>query len=117
VIFRTLFSIPIEDETAAQVFSNSAPISGRPADPEPCGLPAAAALVSALCIAPTKATRAGDPGLITGLTRPRAPAIAAGTAPDDLATKIMTTPDPVTGAPFHGRRDGRSGGDLLSGRA
>jgi hypothetical protein len=31
-------------------------------------------------------------GLITGLTSARAAEIAAGTAPDDLATKIMTTP-------------------------
>jgi len=38
--------------------------------------------------------------LITRLTADRAAAIAAGTAPLDLATKIMTTPDPVTGAPF-----------------
>ena len=32
--------------------------------------------------------------LITGMTAARAAAIAAGTAPDDLATKIMTTRDP-----------------------
>ncbi len=38
--------------------------------------------------------------LITRLTEERAAAIAAGTAPDDLATKIMTTADPVTGARF-----------------
>ena len=34
--------------------------------------------------------------LISELTRQRADQIAAGTAPDDLATKIMTTPDPET---------------------
>jgi cytochrome P450 len=39
-------------------------------------------------------------GLITGLTDARAAAIAGGTAPDDLATKIMTTLDPETGQGF-----------------
>lgn len=38
--------------------------------------------------------------LIGQLTRDRAAAIRAGTAPDDLATKIMTTPDPETGRCF-----------------
>ena len=37
------------------------------------------------------------------LTRQRADQIAAGTAPDDLATKIMTTPDPETGRCFEWR--------------
>ena len=31
---------------------------------------------------------------------PAQAAIEAGTAPDDLATRIMTTPDPQTGARF-----------------
>ena len=39
-------------------------------------------------------------GLIEGLTAARAGAIDTGDAPADLATKIMTTPDPVTGARF-----------------
>ena len=39
-------------------------------------------------------------GLITQLTAARMQAIKAGTAPDDLATKIMTTADPVTGDTF-----------------
>ena len=38
--------------------------------------------------------------LITAMTERRAAEIAAGTAPDDLATKIMTTADPVTGETF-----------------
>jgi cytochrome P450 len=38
--------------------------------------------------------------LIAGLTAARAEAIAAGTAPDDLATKIMVTADPETGERF-----------------
>jgi cytochrome P450 len=39
-------------------------------------------------------------GLITQLTEQRMAAIRAGTAPDDLATKIMTTRDPQTGELF-----------------
>ncbi len=35
--------------------------------------------------------------LITKLTKDRLSLIAAGDAPDDLATKILTTKDPVTG--------------------
>ena len=41
--------------------------------------------------------------MISELTRQRADQIAAGTAPDDLATKIMTTPDPETGRCFEWR--------------
>ncbi len=48
----------------------------------------------------TKRTAAKIRALITQLTEARAAAIAAGHAPDDLATKIMTTPDPETGAIF-----------------
>jgi len=38
--------------------------------------------------------------LIAGLTEKRLKAIEAGDAPDDLATKIMTTADPFTGETF-----------------
>ncbi|MCZ2500667.1 cytochrome P450, partial [Xylophilus sp. Kf1] len=48
----------------------------------------------------TRATAARIRGLIGNLVRARRGAIAAGTAPDDLATRIMTTPDPDTGTPF-----------------
>ena len=41
--------------------------------------------------------------MISELTRQRADQITAGTAPDDLATKIMTTPDPETGRCFEWR--------------
>lgn len=100
VIFRTLFSIPIEDRVAQAVFhefrayQRSAPILNLAAFlPLPRWVPRfhrRATLRSAKVIR----------GLITGLTADRAAAIAAGRAPMDLATKIMTTPDPVTGAPF-----------------
>jgi cytochrome P450 len=100
VIFRTLFSIPIEDRVAQAVFhefrayQRSAPILNLAAFlPLPRWAPRLhrrATLRSARVIR----------GLIQGLTAERAAVIAAGRAPMDLATKIMTTPDPVTGAPF-----------------
>jgi cytochrome P450 len=100
VIFRTLFSIPIEDQVAQAVFhefrayQRSAPILNLAAFlPLPRWAPRLhrrATLRSARVIR----------GLIQGLTAERAAVIAAGRAPMDLATKIMTTPDPVTGAPF-----------------
>jgi cytochrome P450 len=100
VIFRTLFSIPIEDRVAQEVFhefrayQRSAPILNLAAFlPVPRWFPR---LHRRATLRSAKVIR----GLITGLTADRAAAIAAGTAPQDLATKIMTTPDPVTGAPF-----------------
>jgi cytochrome P450 len=48
----------------------------------------------------TKETSAKIRQLLTKLTDDRAGQIAAGTAPDDLATKIMTTADPLTGEKF-----------------
>ena len=51
----------------------------------------------------TRRSAARIRNLITKLTRERADQIAAGTAPDDLATKIMTTPDPETGRCFEWR--------------
>ncbi len=100
VIFRTLFSIPIEDRTAQAVFhefrayQRSQPILNLAAFlPLPSWMPR-------LHRRATKRSAAVIRGLITRLTTDRAAEIAAGTAPDDLATKIMTTPDPVTGTPF-----------------
>jgi cytochrome P450 len=48
----------------------------------------------------TKASARKIRRLITQLTMDRMAAIAVGTAPVDLATKIMTTPDPETGERF-----------------
>ncbi|HBZ42465.1 MAG TPA: cytochrome P450, partial [Maritimibacter sp.] len=48
----------------------------------------------------TKRTARDIRALITKLTADRMAEIEAGTAPDDLATKIMTTADPVTGETF-----------------
>ena len=100
VIFRTLFSLPIENQVAAEVFSRfrnyqrSQPLLN----------------LAAFVPLPNWVPRFFRPGtrpnadkiraLITELTEARMAAIAAGTAPDDLATKIMTTTDPETGARF-----------------
>jgi len=74
VIFRTLFSIPIENDLATAVFTKF------------------------------KAHQRSQPILnlaaFRQLTEQRYAAITAGTMPDDLATKIMTTADPETGETF-----------------
>ncbi len=100
VIFRTLFSLPIEDTTARAVFEafrahqRSQPILNLAAFvPLPRWVPRGHRRK-------TKATAAVIRGLITQMTHTRMQQIADGTAPDDLATKIMTTPDPETGACF-----------------
>jgi cytochrome P450 len=100
VIFRTLFSIPIEHHVATQVFDQfrayqrTQPILNL------------AAFIKGPRWMPrffkreTKATAAAIRGLITSLTEERLEEIKAGRAPDDLATKIMTTKDPETGEGF-----------------
>ncbi|RUS59285.1 cytochrome P450 [Pseudorhodobacter sp. E13] len=100
VIFRTLFSIPIEHEIAAEVFDQF-----RAYQREQPILNLAAFLplprwVPRFHSRRTRATAARIRGLIRQLTEARAAEIAAGTAPDDLATKIMTTADPETGERF-----------------
>ena len=100
VIFRTLFSIPIENEIAAEVFNEfrdyqrSQPIVNIAAFlPLPRWMPR-------FFRRRTRETAKSIRNLIARLTQARADEIAAGTAPDDLATKIMTTADPETGERF-----------------
>ncbi|MCT4553759.1 MAG: cytochrome P450 [Pelagimonas sp.] len=100
VIFRTLFSIPIEDEMAQAVFhefrayQRSQPILNLAAFvPVPRWMPR-------FFRAETKRTAKRIRALISELCQRRAGEITAGTAPDDLATKIMTTRDPQTGDRF-----------------
>ncbi len=100
VIFRTLFSIPIEDKVAGEVFTKfrdyqrSQPLLNLAAFvPMPAWMPR-------VFRPKTRVAAQAIRGLITGLTRARMAAIEAGDAPDDLATKIMTTPDPETGELF-----------------
>ena len=100
VIFRTLFSIPIEDEIAAEVFhefrnyQREQPILNLAAFvPLPGWMPR-------FHSRRTKRSAAKIRSLITNLTLKRIGEIKAGTAPSDLATKIMTTEDPETGQTF-----------------
>ena len=100
VIFRALFSIPIENGVAAAVFNQfqthqrSQPLVNIAAFlPLPAWLPR-------FHRKGAKATARAIRGLISGLTVARGAAIVAGTAPNDLATKIMTTADPETGQCF-----------------
>ncbi len=100
VIFRTLFSIPIEHRLAAEVFrqfrayQRSQPILNLAAFlPVPRWVPRFH----------RRATRRAAQAIRTAiaeLTANRMAEIEAGTAPDDLATKIMTTADPETGERF-----------------
>lgn len=99
-IFRAMFSLPIEAEVAAEVFAafrahqDTQPIVNLAAIlPLPDWLPR-------LHTRRTRDTAARIRRLITGLVARRQAAIAAGTAPDDLATRLMVTPDPVTGRRF-----------------
>ncbi|WP_224814992.1 cytochrome P450 [Hasllibacter sp. MH4015] len=100
VIFRTLFSLPIEADIASRVFhqfrayQRTQPILNAAAFvPLPRWLPRGHR-------AETRKTAAAIRALITELTAHRMAEIEAGTAPDDLATKIMTTADPETGERF-----------------
>lgn len=100
VIFRTLFSLPIEDKVASAVFTQfrdyqrSQPILNVAAMmPLPSWMPRGFSRQ-------TKDTARAIRALITQMTQQRMAQIEAGDAPDDLATKIMTTPDPQTGERF-----------------
>ncbi|MBK5932943.1 cytochrome P450 [Rhodovulum imhoffii] len=99
VIFRTLFSIPIEDETAQAVFhqfrayQRSQPLVNLAAFLGPRWVPR-------LHGRRTRASARAIRRLILQMTTARKAQIASGTAPDDLATKIMTTRDPETGETF-----------------
>jgi len=100
VIFRTLFSLPIEHHLAREVFEEfktyqrSQPILNIAAFiPLPRWLPR-------LFRKDTKSSAAKIRRLITELTEVRMVEIENGTAPEDLATKIMTTSDPEDGGTF-----------------
>ncbi|MCC7320020.1 MAG: cytochrome P450 [Rubellimicrobium sp.] len=100
VIFRTLFSLPVEDGTATAVFTafrehqKSRPLVNTGSLlPLPRWVPRWHARQ-------TRETAAHIRALIRGLVEDHARMIAAGTAPDDLATRLMTTPDPEDGSLF-----------------
>jgi cytochrome P450 len=100
VIFRTLFSIPIENEIAAEMFrefhryQRSQPLLNLAAVlPLPRWMPR-------FFRSATRRSAAKIRAAITQLTTDRHAQIEAGTSPDDLATKIMTTADPLSGEKF-----------------
>lgn len=99
-IFRTLFSIPIDDHIADLTYSafrryqRSQPILNLAAFvPLPRWMPRGFKRA-------TRHSAIEIRGLIHEITRQRQGEIADGSAPDDLATKIMTTADPQTGETF-----------------
>ncbi len=100
VIFRTLFTMPVEDEIANAVFSTFREHQKEQPVASLLALLPLPGWVPRIHSRRTRQTATTIRGLIAQLTKARAEQIAAGTAPDDLATKIMTTPDPETGACF-----------------
>ncbi len=100
VIFRTLFSIPIDTQIARDVFDQfhsyqrAQPLLNLGAMIKlPRWMPR---LIPPRARANARAIR----GLIAQLTAERMAAIAQGSAPDDLATKILSARDPETGRGF-----------------
>ncbi|MBF9031481.1 cytochrome P450 [Rhodobacterales bacterium HKCCE3408] len=95
VIFRVLFSIPIEDAVAQAVYRDfrryqrAQPLLNAAA----LGLPAGLKGVGLRARSAAAAIRRR----IAALTHERLEAIAAGRAPDDLATRLLTATDPETG--------------------
>ena len=99
-IFRTLFSMPIEDATASAVYHSfrayqaTQPLLNLAAFlPLPRWMPR---FHRRSTLREAQRIRALTRSLVEG----RRAAIARGDAPDDLATKIMTTPDPLDGRHF-----------------
>ena len=100
IIFRTLFSIPITDDVAKQVFDKFREYQRTQPLMTVASFLKIPKWIPKFQNRSTKRTSADIRALLTKLTQDRFDQINAGTAPDDLATKIMTTKDPVTGALF-----------------
>jgi cytochrome P450 len=99
-IFRTMFSIPIEAPLAAAVYRDfrayqrAQPLLNLGAFlPLPRWVPRGQGRSS-------RAAARSLRGHIAGLVARRRAEIAAGTAPDDFATRLMTARDPQTGSGF-----------------
>lgn len=102
VIFRTMFSMPIEDRVATQVFQafrdyqRSSPILNLAAFvPLPRWFPRPHRRRT------RRAARAIR-HLLRGLVEARIAEVKAGTAPDDLVTRLLQQADPETGDRFDG---------------
>ncbi|WP_298835716.1 cytochrome P450 [uncultured Roseobacter sp.] len=100
VIFRTLFSVPVDSRLASETYrafrtyQRSQPVLNLAAFvPLPQWMPR-------FFRRGTRKSARQIRRLIGDMTRARAAEITAGTAPDDLATRIMTQADPQTGDTF-----------------
>ena len=94
VIFRTLFSIPIDDQTARDVYDAFRSYARA----QPLVTPAAFfRFLPSLHRQKTRIAAARVRDTIGALVEQRAAAIAEGRAPADLATRLMTAIDPATG--------------------
>ncbi|UWQ16867.1 cytochrome P450 [Jannaschia sp. M317] len=100
VIFRTLFSVPIEDRLAAQVFRQFRDYQRTQPLLNLAALIPLPRWVPRLHRRRTLSAAAAIRGSLAALVDRRREEIAQGTAPDDLATKIMTFADPETGHLF-----------------
>lgn len=100
IIFRTLFSIPISDDIAKQVFDKFREYQRTQPLMTVASFLKVPKWIPKLQHRKTRQSSAEIRKLLTQLTQDRFDQIKAGTAPDDLATKIMTTKDPVTGQLF-----------------
>ncbi len=100
IIFRTLFSIPVTDDIAKQVFDKFREYQRTQPLLNVASFLKTPNWIPRLQSKRTRQTSADIRALLTKLTEDRYALIKAGTAPDDLATKIMTTKDPVTGVTF-----------------
>lgn len=102
VIFRTLFSLPITDDDAKGVFENFRDYQRTQPLMNVASFFKLPKWMHLFQRSSTKEKSAEIRKLLTKLTDDRTAEIAKGTAPDDLATKIMTTADPLTGKKFTG---------------
>jgi cytochrome P450 len=100
VIFRTLFSIPITDDVAREVFEKFREYQRTQPLMNIGSFLRLPGWIPKLQGRKTKRTSAAIRALLERLTQDRWAQVQAGTAPDDLATKIMTTKDPQTGETF-----------------
>lgn len=100
VIFRTMFSIPVQNETATAVFDAFRQHQASKPMVNSGTLLSLPKWLPRWHSRKTKETAKAIRAMIQGLVDARAAQIADGTAPDDLATRIMTTPDPVDGRCF-----------------
>ena len=100
IIFRTLFSIPITDDDAKQIFEKFKEYQRTQPLMTVASFLKIPKWIPKLQRSSTKRTSADIRKLLTRLTNDRFEQIKVGAAPDDLATKIMTMCDPVTGDLF-----------------